>query len=194
MTLQAPARIRMEKATEGILDSRLNACGFERCMQCGRCTASCPAAYMYDDYRPRDVMRKLQLGDFKGLMQNVWKCGQCYSCMARCPRNNSVALGVLAMREASIAMGLAPEGIIAVASMIRKNLYERGETFLPYMFNFLNELGPRTYARCHNNDKKRVRLGFDREDARMRRIPKGSMAEIRKIMEMTGFSGCDKNE
>ena len=141
-----PSRVRIKKTTQSIDDARLSTCGFERCMQCGRCTASCPAAYMYEEYRPRDIMRKLQLGDTDSLMEVVWKCGQCYSCRARCPRNNSVALGVLAMREACIARGLAPEQIMSVVRMIRKNLYERGETFLPSMFDFLREFGPRTYA------------------------------------------------
>ncbi|HEY3422945.1 MAG TPA: 4Fe-4S dicluster domain-containing protein [Methanocellaceae archaeon] len=189
-----PPRVRMKRATQSIDDIRLSACGFERCMQCGRCTASCPVAYMYEEYRPRDVMRKLQMGDTDALMQLVWKCGQCYSCSARCPRNNSVALGVLAVREASIAQGQAPEQIMSVIRMIRKNLYERGETFLPYMFDFLDEFGPRTYARCSDNDKKRIRLGFDSEDARAQRIPEESMAEIRMIMEMTGYSGRGPNE
>jgi heterodisulfide reductase subunit C len=189
-----PLRVRMKRAGHGIDDARLSACGFERCMQCGRCTASCPAAYMYEDYRPREVMRKLQLGDTDALMQAAWKCGQCYSCQARCPRNNSVALGVLALREESIARGLAPARIMSVVSMIRRNLYERGETFLPYMFDFLGELGPRTYARCHDNINKRERLGFDREDARAQRIPEESMAEIRRIMEMTGYTGSDQDE
>jgi heterodisulfide reductase subunit C1 len=189
-----PSRVRIKRAIQGIDDARLRACGFERCIQCGRCTASCPVAYMYEEYRPRDVMRKLQMGDTEALMQTVWKCGQCYSCSARCPRNNSVALGVLAVREASIARGLAPEQIMSVVGMIRKNLYERGETFLPHMFNFLGEFGSRTYARCHNNDKKRLRLGFDGEDARAQRIPEKSMTEIRRIMEMTGYSGGGPNE
>lgn len=197
MTSQAqanPSRARLKRATNDIKDVRLSACGFERCIQCGRCTASCPVAYIYEEYRPRDVMRKLQMGDTDALMEAVWKCGQCYSCSARCPRNNSVALGVLAVREASIARGLAPERIMSVIGMIRNNLYERGETFLPAMFNFLSEFGLRTYARCRDNDKRRTRLGFDREDARVQRIPEESMDEIRRIMEMTGYSGRGPNE
>lgn len=189
-----PSRVRIKRAPQSINDPRLSACGFERCIQCGRCTASCPAAYMYEDYRPRDVMRKLQMGDIDSLMQSAWKCGQCYSCRARCPRNNSVALGVLALREASIERGLAPEQITSVIRLIRKNLFERGETFLPYMFNFLGEFGPRTFARCCDNDKKRMRLGFDRDDARVQRIPDESMAEIRMIMEMTGYAGRGPDE
>ena len=189
-----PSRIRMKRTTQSIEDTRLSACGFERCIQCGRCTASCPAAYMYEEYSPRDVMRKLQMGDIDSLMRSVWKCGQCYSCRARCPRNNSVAMGVLALREASIARGLAPEQITSVVQLIWKNLYERGETFLPQMFNFLDEFGQRTSARCRDNDKKRIRLGFDSDDARVQRIPEESMAEIRMIMEMTGYTGRGPDE
>jgi heterodisulfide reductase subunit C len=101
---------------------------------------------------------------------------------------------VLALREASIDRGLASPQVMLVASMIRRNLYERGETFLPYMFDFLGELGPRTYVRCRDNTKKRERLGYDREDARAHRIPEESMDEIRRIMEMTGYTERDRHE
>ena len=183
-------KIALKRHDRAIADPRLgHTCGFEKCMQCGRCTASCPAAYIFDDYRPREVMRKLQLGDIGSLMPVLWRCGQCYSCAARCPRNNSVGAGILALREAAISRGQAPENIKNVASIIRKNLYGRGETFQPYMFDFLDEMGPRTIARCRDNRDKRVRLGFDRDDARTMPIPDDSMAEIRALMEMTGFGG-----
>jgi len=183
-------RIALKKQVIVNSDHRLShVCGFEKCMQCGRCTASCPAALIYDDYRPRDVMRKLQLGDIDSVMPYLWRCGQCYSCAARCPRNNSVGAGILALREKALATGVAPENIKAVASLIHKNLHQRGETFLPYMLDFIGEFGPRTTMRCRDNGNRRVRLGFDRDDARMQPIPADSMAEIRSLMEMTGYKG-----
>lgn len=186
-------RIALKKPVRSMNDPRLsNACGFEKCMQCGRCTASCPAAFMYEDYKPREVMRKLQLGDIDALIPCLWRCGQCYSCAARCPRNNSVGAGILALRESAVAMGIIPEKIKAVLSIIRKNLYERGETFQPYMFDFLEEFGPRTAMRCRDNADRRVRLGFDRDDARVRPIPAVAMAEIRALMDMT-WPGGDAN-
>jgi heterodisulfide reductase subunit C len=183
-------RVTLKKAEKAASDFRLdNICGFEKCMQCGRCTASCPAAFLYDDYRPRDVMRKLQLGDREALTGLIWRCGQCYSCAARCPRNNSVGSGILALREAAMAAGLAPEKIKNAAAMVRKNLYERGETFLPRTFDFLEEFGPRTTERCKDNGDKRERLGFDRDDARAQPIPEDAMGEIRALMDMTWPGG-----
>ena len=183
-------RVALKRPAKAVNDVRLDrSCGFEKCMQCGRCTASCPAAFLYDDYRPRDVMRMLQLGQKEALWHLLWRCGQCYSCAARCPRDNSVASGILALRESAIAMGLAPKNIKGIAALLRKNLYERGETFQPFMFDFLEEFGPRTTMRCRDNRDKRVRLGFDRDDARMQPIPEGSMREIRKLMDMAWPGG-----
>jgi len=183
-------RIALKKRAESDDDPRLShACGFEKCMQCGRCTASCPAAYIFEDYRPRDVMRRLQLGDTSSLSPALWRCGQCYSCAARCPRNNSVAAGILALREAALSRGTAPENIKNVASLIQRNLHGRGETFLPATFDFLSEFGPRTVARCKDNPVRRARLGFDPVDARPAPIPGDAMAEIRTLLELTGFGG-----
>lgn len=162
-------------------------------MQCGRCTASCPTAFQYDDYRPREVMRKLQLGDRAALTHLLWRCGQCYSCAARCPRNNSVGAGILALREAAIASGRAPPAIKNIAMTIRKDLFDRGETFLPKDFTFLEEFGPRTVSRCKDNLDKRERLGFDRDDARARPIPEHAMGEIRALLDLT-WPGGERHE
>lgn len=169
-------------------DPRLSGCGYERCLQCGRCTASCPAAYAYGDYSPRMVMNRLSMGDAGSLGESIWKCGQCYSCKSRCPRNNSAAAAVLALREEALRRGLVPESIRRVAIALRRNLYERGETFLPGTLtkDALAAFGPRTAMRCSGNLERRVRLGYERDDARACRIPDGSMAEIRHILEATG--------
>lgn len=183
-------RVTLKKPVKVVEDVRLDKlCGYEKCVQCGRCTASCPAAFTYDDYRPRDVMRRLQLEDKGALTHLLWRCGQCYSCAARCPRNNSVGAGILALRESAIAAGLAPKKITSAAAIIRKNLYKHGETFLPSTFDFLDEFGPGTTRRCRDNGKKRVRLGFDRHDARAQPIPEDAMGEIRALMDMTWPGG-----
>jgi heterodisulfide reductase subunit C len=184
-------RVSLKKRNWPSEDFRLEESGYEKCMQCGRCTASCPAALVYDDYRPRDVMRMLQMGDREALMKIIWRCGQCYSCAARCPRNNSVGAGILALRESAMAAGHAPEAIKAVAATIRKNLYSHGETFLPAMLSFLGELGPRTTLCCRDNLSRRARLGFDRDDARAEPIPESSMKEIRDLLDMTWPEGGD---
>ncbi|WP_424357452.1 4Fe-4S dicluster domain-containing protein [Methanocella sp. MCL-LM] len=189
-------RIRLgtsRSSKECLTDSRLSGSGFEKCMQCGRCTASCPAAYAFDDYLPRVVMSRLALGLTDSLIDAVWRCGQCYSCRARCPRNNSVGEAVLALREKFLAEGKISSEIKAARTLILKNLYRRGETFLPQMMtdDLLREFGPATYGRCAGNLERRARLGYEKEDARACRIPEGAMAEIRHILNATGCSDSD---
>lgn len=168
-------------------DRRIADSGYEKCLQCGRCTASCPAAYVFGDYSPRLVMNRLSLGNVASLEGLVWRCGQCYACSARCPRNNSAGLGVLALREHFLQKKV-PEKLRAISALLLGNLYERGETFVPGMLSdeLLREFGPETYRRCSANREKRVLLGYGRDDARERRVPAEALAEIRVILAATG--------
>lgn len=177
-------------------DPRISGCGYEKCMQCGRCTASCPAAYAFGDYLPRTVMSRLALGITDSLADDVWRCGQCYSCKARCPRNNCVGEAVLALREKFVAEGRVPESIKNAARMLLKNLHSRGETFLPQTMTetLLREFGPGTYSRCKDNPEKRARLGYEKDDARACRIPDDAMKEIRHILKATGCGETDGRE
>ena len=163
--------------------------GFKKCIQCGRCTASCPAAYLYADYRPRDLMRRFMLDDIytEELNKIIWKCGQCYSCRARCPRNCKAGLGVLALQTKAVLEGSAPPEIRDISEKIKKNLYLKGESFLPSTLDIelLNEFGEQTYHCCHDNDIKRERLGFKDDDARSVPVHEDALAEIREIMRVT---------
>lgn len=167
--------------------------GFKKCIQCGRCTASCPAAYLYADYRPRDLMRRFMLGDIytEELNELIWKCGQCYSCRARCPRNCKAGLGVLALQTLAVLEGNVPPEISDISEKIKRNLYLKGETFLPSTqdIDLLTEFGEQTYHRCRDNNLKRERLGFRSDDARNVPVPEESLREIREILKRTGFGG-----
>ena len=165
--------------------------GFKKCIQCGRCTASCPAAYLHADYKPRDLMRRFMLDDIytEELNELIWKCGQCYSCRARCPRNCKAGLGVLALQTRAVLEGNAPPEILDISEKIKRNLYSKGETFLPSTLDIdlLNEFGEQTYHRCHDNDLKRERLGFKTDDTRNVPVPEESLMEIREILKLTDF-------
>ena len=184
-------RITIKKNIKPVKNILFKKSGFKKCIQCGRCTASCPAAYMYSDYRPRDLMRRFMLGDIYGedLEDLIWKCGQCYSCRARCPRNCKAGLGVLVLQARSIMEGTAPPEIICISKKIKENLYLKGETFLPSTLdvNLLEEFGKQTYHRCCDNTVKRERLGFRRDDSRSVPVPEESLMEIREILKNTGF-------
>jgi len=84
--------------------------GLEACINCGTCTAICPAASFYD-YDPREIADALQVEDEKILEEllkgeKIWYCGQCMSCKTRCPRGNTPGLLILALRNLSIETGL----------------------------------------------------------------------------------------
>lgn len=57
------------------------------CIQCGTCTASCPAAEVMD-ITPRHMWRMIQLGLKDEVLHSkaMWLCSVCYSCSVRCPR------------------------------------------------------------------------------------------------------------
>lgn len=183
--------IKLKKNRNPVNDLRFKKSGFKKCIQCGRCTASCPVSYLYTDYKPRDLMRRFMLGDIytEEMNELIWKCGQCYSCRARCPRNCKAGLGVLALQTKSVLEGNAPPKIISISEKIKKNLYSKGETFLPSTqdIDLLKEFGEQTYNRCSGNIVKRKRLGFKTDDARSIPIHEESLEEIREILKLTGF-------
>ena len=64
--------------------------GVLKCVQCGMCTSTCPAA-RHSDYNPRDIMEKVLEGDESILEDDViWNCFYCYTCHSVCPVGNSV--------------------------------------------------------------------------------------------------------
>lgn len=48
--------------------------GVLKCVQCGMCTSTCPAA-RHSDYNPRDIMERVLEGDESILKDdNIWNC------------------------------------------------------------------------------------------------------------------------
>ena len=70
--------------------------GLNACINCGTCTAICPAAEFYN-YDPRLIVITVQSKDndkIEELLKSdtIWYCGECLSCKTRCPRNNTPGL------------------------------------------------------------------------------------------------------
>jgi heterodisulfide reductase subunit C len=83
--------------------------GLNACMNCGICTAVCPAAE-YFDYDPRTIVVTVQSADpekIAALLEGdtIWYCGQCMSCKPRCPRNNCPGLIISVLRKLSQETG-----------------------------------------------------------------------------------------
>jgi heterodisulfide reductase subunit C len=69
------------------------------CMQCGKCTAGCPASSGMDIF-PHQIIRHLQLGQFDKVIESktIWSCASCFTCAARCPRGVDLARLMEAIR------------------------------------------------------------------------------------------------
>ena len=64
--------------------------GVLKCVQCGMCTSTCPAA-RHSDYNPREIIERVLDGDESILQDdNIWNCFYCYTCHSVCPVGNSV--------------------------------------------------------------------------------------------------------
>ena len=90
--------------------------GLNTCINCGTCSAICPAAEFYR-YDPRRIVDTVQRGDeeeIESLLKSdtIWYCGQCMSCTTRCPRKNGAGLVVMALRNLSATNTPIPKRIV----------------------------------------------------------------------------------
>ena len=76
---------------------------FTGCMACGMCTSQCPAAEYYEDYNPRVIIDVVLSDDETRLVEllkseTLWYCGQCGSCVPKCPRENNLMALISSLR------------------------------------------------------------------------------------------------
>lgn len=76
------------------------------CIQCGTCSASCPAAELMD-YPPRQLWEMVRFGLRDQVMESrtFWLCTQCYACQVRCPRGIAIGETMRHLREWAVAQG-----------------------------------------------------------------------------------------
>ena len=75
----------------------------EKCMRCGKCTATCPA-YDEMEYHPHQFVSMINNGDIEPLLESesIYKCLTCFGCVERCPRGVEPAKLVEAVRLMAI--------------------------------------------------------------------------------------------
>jgi heterodisulfide reductase subunit C1 len=175
--------------------------GMNACLNCGVCTAVCPAAE-FNDYSPREVMNIADSGDdelIEALLKSdkIWYCGQCFSCKTWCPRGNSTASVILALRRLSIRYGYFAESEKGRQQLFAKrvfgeNLLKRGYTLLaenitPAHFPELGENWEYYYE--HMAEMREwwdVPMNLENSAGSHRVIPEQDMEEVRAIYQATG--------
>ena len=180
--------------------------GLNSCMNCGVCTAICPAAETYN-YDPRVICNMVQTRDnavIEDLLKSetIWYCGQCMSCRTRCPRGNTPGLLIQSLRSLSQELGFFTE-----SEKGRQQLYIKrtvGQWILDYGYCVWGtnitidrhpEQGPVWDWVLDNWNDIFEKTGGNYQKQGpgiLRKIPDETLQELQRIFETTG--GIDRFE
>jgi len=174
--------------------------GLNACINCGTCTAICPAASFYH-YDPRSIADTVQTRDDSKIIallksDTIWFCGECMSCKTRCPRSNTPGLIIMALRNLSQELGYFAESEKGRQQLVLKRTV--GEWILKhgycvYVDEVDTDLHPEQgsvwdWFRANTAAvSRRVggNYGGDGPGA-LRKIPQKALDELRAIFDETG--------
>jgi len=174
--------------------------GLKSCMNCGVCTAICPAAEV-SDYDPRMVVTAVQLRDEAELEKllrsdTIWRCGECLSCKTRCPRGNVPGYIIQALRAVSIETGLFIESEqgrkqLAIKRTVGDHILKYG--YCVYIDEVDNDMypeqGPVWEWLRKNRESMLERLGTSYkkdQSGTLRNTSKESLDDLKRIFDETG--------
>ena len=169
------------------------------CMNCGICTAICPAAEFFD-YDPRricDTVQRKDENEIEKLLRSdmIWACGQCMSCKARCPRGNAAGEIILILRKFAQQLGYINDKVKQqqkrLAAGVGKNILEIGYCIYPDRVDPEKhpEQGPIWEWYVKHIKDIAPKMGANYQGAgpgALRKIREENLEEIRKIFELTG--------
>jgi heterodisulfide reductase subunit C len=174
--------------------------GMKACINCGTCTAICPAAEFYD-YDPRsivDLVQNKNEEEIDRLLRNdgIWYCGECMSCVPRCPRKNAPGLIIMALRSLSQDLGYFTDSEkgrqqIVLKRAIGEAILNTGYCLYPRFIKYEAhpEAGPIWKWSSAKVDAVHKRLGgnLDGEGVGvLRKIPQEDLDELKRIFDVTG--------
>lgn len=174
--------------------------GMKACINCGTCTAICPAAEFYK-YDPRQILDTIQSKNDEAIehllkSDTIWYCGECMSCVTRCPRANAPGLVIIALRSLSQELGYFAESEkgrqqLALKRTVGDWILQHGYCLYPRKITFEDhpEAGKVWKWEQQNLDKVFARLGanLDGDGAGvLRKIPEQSLNELQRIFDVTG--------
>jgi heterodisulfide reductase subunit C len=176
--------------------------GLKACINCGVCTAICPAA-AFNDYDPRQIADTVQRGNETEIEQllkddTIWYCGECLSCKTRCPRGNTPGYIVQSLRALSIKTGFYMESEQGRKQLAIKRTI--GEHILKYGYCvYIDEVNTDMYPEQGpvwdwlKQNRKQIldRLGssYQKEiSGTLRQISQESLNDLQRIFDETGAS------
>jgi heterodisulfide reductase subunit C len=173
---------------------------FHSCMNCGLCTAVCPAAE-FNEYDPMKIMEAVQRKDEDEIVallksNTIWFCGQCGSCKTRCPRGNSPISVISSLRQLSQLKGYHTSSIRGRQQYAARHLWGGNYWNRAFCIYFRNpetethlDFGPR-YARYFRNKEeiyRRVGGCPDMDGAKPgRKVPPETLQQLRRCFQVGG--------
>jgi heterodisulfide reductase subunit C len=123
------------------------------CIQCGTCTASCPAGPAMD-LTPRRMWRMVQLGLTGEVLHSktMWLCSLCYQCQVRCPRGIPLTDTITRLKELALERGTvrwreSTAFYHAFSEVVRRYGRMREMEFMARFFLASNPFGALSYAK-----------------------------------------------
>lgn len=174
--------------------------GLNACINCGTCTAICPAAefYRYDPRRIVDIVQSQDDEEIEKLLKSdtIWYCGECMSCVTRCPRKNAPGLVIMALRSLSIELGFFIESEkgrqqYLLSKDLCSNILNYGYCIYPRVFDYEGHPEAGTvwqWAEKHLDDIF-DRLGGNLDGSgpgACRKIPQEDLDQLKQIFDETG--------
>ncbi|MDA3882917.1 MAG: 4Fe-4S dicluster domain-containing protein [Bacteroidales bacterium] len=174
--------------------------GLNACLNCGICTAICPAAEFYN-YDPRLIITIVQQKNnekIEELLQSetIWYCGQCMSCKTRCPRGNTPGFVIQALRYLSQKCGFFADSEkgrqqYAIKKTVGENILKTGYCIHPDLVtpDMHPEQGPIWEWVLENRTRvyERFYANLDKQGAgTLRKIHQKNLDELASIFSETG--------
>ena len=174
--------------------------GLKTCINCGTCTAICPAAefYRYDPRKIVDTVQRKDDDEIEALLkgETIWYCGECMSCVTRCPRGNGPGLVIMALRNLSIKKGYFTSSekgrqVYSLTKSLTGNMLNYGYCIYPKTFVWEDhpESGPVWKWHCEHLEDSLERNGGNYQGEGpgiLRKIPQQALDELKAIFDVTG--------
>ena len=162
--------------------------GLKRCIQCGNCSASCPAA-RYTSYRPRKIIQEILIGEKNSLLEHedIWLCYSCFSCNLRCPRDNNPGVIIHVLRDMALREGHGLENVCEL-KLYLESLRDFGLGLTPQSvpIKFFQDLEDELINLRENMVEILRELNMQPKNPR--ELPKEAKEQIKKMLELAGIN------
>ena len=97
------------------LDAIMQEAGLHNCLECGKCTASCPMGEIYPSFTyamsPRGIIEKARHDRSILYSAAIWHCLECDACTKACVSGIAYRQFMIKLRDLARDCGVIPSGI-----------------------------------------------------------------------------------